>query len=150
MDEIVCGTVECWRNRHLRIKGRIISGFWPCHLSCFWYVYHPNSMSRSLINRGYFLGPVPALQSSIPLIFLSIRTDLHVVQTSSINADISLWLVHDNRTLSSHCPSRFLLAIKWDLESRSRRPHGLRCWPCRVVYEGRLDERDGWWIHNTE
>lgn len=117
--------------------------FWLLLLSSVMLLVRRPSVVGAAIYR-HFLGSFAPCKPSLPFLLPSLRANLPVVKTASVNANFSVWHVHNYRTLPPSCVGRVLLGAKWNLESCYCRSSWLCCGSCRLVLEGRMDEGDGW------
>jgi hypothetical protein len=62
-------------------------------------------------------GTFTTRQPSLSFFFPRFCANLLLVKTSSINTNIIVWSFHHKRSISSSCARRFLLGVKWNMES---------------------------------
>lgn len=120
--------------------------FWMLLLSSIMLLVRVSScLCHHLLTFRVRIVNIPARQSPLPILILGVRSNLHLVQTASFNADVSNGRVHNNSTLSAHCAGWVLLGSQRYLESGCRRLGWMCRGPSWLVPSGRLGKGARGW-----
>jgi len=123
--------------------------FWLLFLSSVMLLVKTNNSLSPVVERSLtsILGTLTTIQSALLVILPCIRTNILVVTTASLHANLTVRINHNNCTLPPCRTRRVLVGPQRHLESRCRRSGRLCSRPRWVVSPWRLDTRDGRRLH---